>query len=321
MADLDTHIESFLAYALTERGLSPHTVAAYRVDIQQFCMVAMQRGARQAEDLIEGHVLAYIAQLTEKNAATNTICRRLGAIHSFAKYLVIDGVRKDDFMSGIEGRKRPKRLPRPLSLTKVKQLLNQPDPGEPRSLRDKALCELLYATGLRVSELTGLTIDDLDLEGGLVKCYGKGRKERMVPVGKVACEYMALYLEQRKHIVQAGANAKVNPAGRRNSRKAPPTVEEARSPFLFPNRRGEEMPREEVRRILKLYAEKANLDENVTPHVLRHSFATHLLSHGADLRTVQELMGHKQITTTEVYTQVTNERLRDVYKKAHPRAK
>ena len=321
MADLQTHIEGFLSYALTERGLSPHTVVAYRTDLNQFMMVAMQRGARAAEDLIESHVLAYIAQLTEKGAATNTICRRMGAIHSFAKYLVIDGVRKDDFMAGIEGRKRPKRLPRPLSLAKVKQLLNQPDPTDARSLRDKALCELLYATGLRVSELTGLTIDDLDLDGGLVKCYGKGRKERFVPVGKVACEYLALYLAQRKAIVQGVPGSRAVYLGRRNGHDAPPTVEEARSPFLFPNRRGEEMPRGEVRRLLKVYAEKANLEENVTPHVLRHSFATHLLSHGADLRTVQELMGHKQITTTEVYTQVTNERLKDVYRKAHPRAK
>src|SRR5579871_2553866 len=241
MADLQTHIESFLSYALTERGLSPNTVAAYRVDINQFCMVAMQRGAREAEDLIEPHVLAYIAQLTEQGEATNTICRRLGAIHSFAKFLVIDGVRKDDFMAGIEGRKRPKRLPRPLSLPKVKQLLNQPDPANPRSLRDKALCELLYATGLRVAELTGLTVDDLDLEGGLVKCYGKGRKERMVPVGKVACDYLALYLEQRKTIAQSPSRATAQPVRRRSARNSLPTVEEARSPFLFPNRRGEEM--------------------------------------------------------------------------------
>src|SRR5579871_6516223 len=202
MADLQTHIESFLLYLVAERGLSPNTASAYHIDLEQFAMVAMQRGARSAEDLLEAHVLAYIAQLKEKGAAENSIARKMGAVHSFAKYLVIDNARKDDFMAGIEGRKRPKRLPRAISVTKVKQLLSQPNPADPRSLRDKALCELLYATGLRVGELVRLTIDDLDLEGATVRCYGKGRKERIVPVGKIACDYLALYLEQRKAMVK-----------------------------------------------------------------------------------------------------------------------
>jgi integrase/recombinase XerD len=286
----------------------------------------MGRGARQVEDFIETHVLAWIAQLMEQGAAESSIARKLGALHTFAKYLVIEGVRKDDFMAGIPGRKRPKRLPRTLSVTKVKRLLNQPDPSDPRSLRDKAVCELLYATGLRVSELCALAIDDLDLEGHTVRCFGKGRKERIVPVGQVACDYVALYLQQRKRIVQAGGQTtgaitrKV--AGKRlRTRERGPTPEEAASPFLFPNRRGGIITRAEIRRIVRSTAEKADLQERVSPHVLRHSFATHLLAHGADLRTIQEMLGHSQITTTEIYTQVSNERLKDVYRKSHPRAR
>ncbi len=323
MTELETAMDRFLAYIESERGLSPHTVAAYRGDLLQFSMTALQRGARCAEDLLESHVLAFVAQLDERGAAANSVCRKLGALHSFAKYLVIDGIRKDDFMAGIEGRKRPRRLPRTLSATKVRQLLAQPDPARPRSLRDKALCELLYATGIRVSELTGLTLDDVDLEGGTLKCYGKGRKERVAPVGRVACEYVALYLEQRAVVAQGGGQlpATHRRVGRPRSADLPPSMEEARSPFLFPSRKGTRMDRAEARRIVLHAAESANLEEHVTPHVLRHSFASHLLAGGADLRTIQEMLGHAQITTTEIYTHVTNDRLKEVYRNAHPRAK
>jgi integrase/recombinase XerD len=328
MPDIQTHLERFLTYILAERGLALNTARGYRVDIEQFVLVAMQRGARQVEDFLESHVLAWIAQLVAQGASESSIARKMGALHSFAKYLVIDGVRKDDFMAGIPGRKRPRRLPRTLSMAKVKRLLSQPDPADPRSLRDKAVCEMLYATGLRVSELCALTIDDLDLEGHVVRCYGKGRKERLVPVGKVACDYVALYLEQRKQIVRAaaaGEGAAVGgPAGRLRrprGRNQGPTMEEARSPYLFPNRRGGMSSRGQIRKIVVDNAARANLEERVSPHVLRHSFATHLLARGADLRTIQELLGHTQITTTEIYTQVSNERLKEVYRKAHPRAK
>lgn len=325
MSDLQTHIDRFLVYVDAERGMSPNTVMAYKTDMEQFALTALQRGVRTAEELLESHVLAYIAQLQERGISENSIARKVGTVHTFAKYLVVEGVRKDDFMAGMEGRKRTRRLPHTLSVAKVKRLLNQPDPANPRSLRDKAVCEMLYATGLRVSELTGLTIDDLDLAGMTVRCFGKGRKERIVPVGKVACDYIALYLEQRKLIVAQSARAEpaATPA-KRPTRKAaqqmPPTLEEARSPFLFPGSDGGRIVRNEIRRIVKAYAEQANLEENVTPHVLRHSFASHLLAHGADLRTIQELLGHSAITTTEIYTHVTNDRLKDIYRKAHPRA-
>jgi integrase/recombinase XerD len=326
MADLQTHLDGFLLFLTAERGLSPHTATNYRGDLEQFFVIAMQRGARGGEDLIEPYVLAFVAHCKERGLSESTIARKLGAIHSFAKYLVIDGVRKDDFASGIEGRKRPRRLPRALSISKVRQMLNQADPNEPRSLRDKAMCELLYATGIRVSELTALTLDDLDLDGGLLHCFGKGRKERYVPIGKVAVEYVGLYLEQRRAFVKSveapGVTRTSAPAvQKRRAISAPQTIEEARSPVLFPDWDGATMDRGKASKIVKAYAERAQLEEKVTPHVLRHSFATHLLAQGADLRTIQELLGHSQISATEIYTHVTNERLKEVYRKAHPRAK
>ena len=327
MSDLQTRLDGFLLFLTAERGLSEHTAVNYKCDLEQFFLVAMQRGARAAEELIEPHILAFIASCKERGLSESSIARKLGAIHSFAKYLVIDGVRKDDFASGIEGRKRPRRLPRALSVQKVKQMLNQADPHEPRSLRDKAMCELLYATGIRVSELTALTLDDLDLEGGLLRCFGKGRKERYVPIGSVAMDYLKLYLEQRLAFVKTEESgrsvARARPARdvKRRSNSAPQTPEEAASPLLFPDWNGKPMHRGKASRIVKAFAARAQLEEKVTPHVLRHSFATHLLAQGADLRTIQELLGHAQISATEIYTHVTNERLKDVYRKSHPRAK
>lgn len=323
MSFLPDEIERFLKYLVQERGLSPNTAASYKVDLEQFALSAMQRGARNGEDLLESHVLSWLAQLLEQGLCEATLARKLTALHTFAKYLVIEEIRKDDFMSGIEGRKRPKRLPRALSVAKVKRLLNQPDPADPRALRDKALFELLYASGLRVSELTGLSIDDLDFDSHTVRCLGKGRKERIVPVGKVACEYLTLYLEQRKALVntaKAGGTVPRHGSGKRGRGPRPMTLEEARSPLMFPSRKGSTLARAEVYTLMQKYAVQAHLEEKVSPHMLRHSFATHLLARGADIRVIQELLGHSQITTTEVYTHVTNERLKDIYKKSHPRA-
>lgn len=320
MSNLSEHIERWQNYLTHERGLSPHTIHNYRYDLEKFLLIALQRGARDAEDLLESHVLAFLGVYKDKGSADNTMARLIVSLHSFAIYLVIDDVRKDDFMAGVPGWKRPRKIPRTLSQAKVRRLLSQPDPAEPRSLRDKALCEMLYATGLRVSEMAALTIDDVDLEGGLVRCFGKGRKERLVPMGRVACDYVALYLKQRRAIVDSVVPAPLAPKGRKRMPREM-TLEEARSPFVFPSPRGGEIPRGAISKIVKRYAQQADLEEIVTPHVLRHSFATHLLAQGADLRSIQEMLGHSQITSTEIYTHVSTERLKEVYKKAHPRGK
>ena len=200
MSNFTTQIEHFEAYLRTERGLAENTVLGYVTDLKQFVLFAMQSGARKGEDLIEARVMAWIAHLDAKGLSSGSVSRKITSLHAFAKYLVIDDIRKDDFMGGIEGRRRTSKLPRVLSLPKMKRLLNQPDPSDPRSLRDKALCELLYASGLRVSEMANLKVDDVDMEDGSLRCFGKGSKERMVPAGKVSLEYVALYLQQRKAV-------------------------------------------------------------------------------------------------------------------------
>jgi len=323
MPELDIHLEGFLVYLTAERGLSQHTVLNYRGDLEQFFLVAMQRGARIAEELVEPHVLAFIAHSKARGLSESSIARKLGAIHSFAKFLVVDGIRKDDFAGGIEGRKRPRRLPRALSIPRVKQMLDQPNAEEPRSLRDKAMCELLYATGIRVSELTSLKLEDIDLSRGLLHCFGKGRKERYVPIGKVAVDCLSHYLAERaEHCGSEGTNrTRAGKIRRRRAASAPQTPEETRSPLLFPDWTGKRMDRGKASEIVRAFAIRAQLSEKVTPHVLRHSFATHLLAKGADLRTIQELLGHAQISATEIYTHVTNDRLKDVYRGAHPRAR
>ena len=314
MLNLMDHIEGFLTYIVTERGLSKNTQAAYRVDLEQFALSAMQRGARHAEDLTPAHVMAFTAHLTDLGMAENSIARRLGAVHSFARYLVIAEVRTDDFMAAIDGRKRARKLPKPLTETGTEMLITAAaDRAETSlaALRDCAMIELLYASGLRISELTGLKCTDVDFEGGTVKCFGKGSKERMVPVGKLALAAIRRWLDLREGAARAGVTT-----GKYGINAA-----EASSPLLFPNRMGEPIDRSVVRQMLQRAATRAGLSPDISPHRLRHSFATHLLAHGADLRVVQEMLGHAQITTTEIYTRVTNERLKQVYRAAHPRSR
>ncbi len=310
MQTLLDHIEAFLIYIVTERGLSKNTAAAYKTDLEQFALSAMQRSARHAEHLAAAHVMAFTAQLTDVGLAQNSIARRLGAVHSFARYLVIAEVRKDDFMAGIDGRHRAKKLPKPLTERGTEALLTcsmeRAETGL-KHLRDYAMIELLYASGLRISELTGLKIQDIDFERGTVKCSGKGNKERMVPVGQMAISALQRYLQLRAEA--AGITL------------ASVSKHEASSNLVFPNSKGEPIDRSVVRQMLRGAAMRAGLSPDISPHRLRHSFATHLLSHGADLRVVQEMLGHAQITTTEIYTMVTNERLKQVYRAAHPRAK
>ncbi len=319
MAEIQEHLESFLSYLQAERGVSPHTISAYRIDLEQFAMLALQRGARTAEELSETLAYSWIARLQNEKAADNTIARKVTALRSFAKYLVMDETRTDDFMYGIEGRKRPRNLPHTLSSSKVRRLLDSIGQNGPHGFRDKALCEMLYATGLRVSELTSLRIDDLDLKAASLKCFGKGRKERIVPVAASTCALIGMYLAQRAKFVQS--ILMIVPGRKpRISKRVSLTLAEAGSKYLFPASNGDQMTRQQARLLLKSCAKNANLSDNISPHVLRHSFASHLLANGADLRVIQELLGHKKVTTTEIYTHVTNEQLRNVYKASHPRA-
>ncbi len=303
-----SQIESFLDYELTERGHSSNTVASYRIDLYQLCSFAMGHGLKSSEELTRTHAEGFITYLVGQRLSEATIARKAAAMHSFARYLQAMELRSDDFMAMVPSRKRPKRLPHPLSEARMKALLEFGESDTAEKIRNRALCELLYASGLRVSELCNLRVESLDMHGRTVRCVGKGSKERIVPMGEVACEWLHRYLTVARKPSKPSRAAK-------NAMRST-----AISPFLFPNKRGGQISRAQVRNILVRRAKSAGLPARISPHTLRHSFATHLLNNGADLRVIQEMLGHSKVTTTEIYTQVSRDRLREVYRNAHPRA-
>jgi len=290
-------IADFANHLTAERGLSPNTVAAYRRDLEQFAVFVEREGAR-LDTLAERHVVGFMAQMRRAGQADSSIARKVSAIKMFARFLCAEGALNEDFTETVESRRTAQRLPEPLSIPKVKRFLTAPNERNPRHLRDRALFELLYATGLRVSELVNLRLTDIDLERGFVRCLGKGSKERIVPVGQVACVCVARYLADRARKTGRGSA----------------------SPYLFPGRCGAALTRQRVWRLVQSGALRTGIEQRVTPHTLRHSFATHLLGRGADLRAIQEMLGHARLTTTQIYTRVDMERLKRIYRAAHPRA-
>jgi integrase/recombinase XerD len=243
-------------------------------------------------------ILGYLNNLQTKGRAVSTISRNLAAIKSFYQYLVRERYLEKDPAAHLESPKLEKKLPKILTITEVEELLKQPNTFLPTGLRDKAMLELLYATGIRVSELISLNISDINLDMGYIKCYGKGAKERIVPLGSIAAKCVQDYINKGR----------------------PKLVRTYEEPALFVNHHGNRLTRQGFWKIIKKYAQEANINKEITPHTLRHSFATHLLENGADLRSVQEMLGHADISTTQIYTHVTKNRLKEVYDKAHPRA-
>jgi integrase/recombinase XerD len=301
---MDEHIGHFLNFMSVEKGASGNTVAAYRNDLQQFDgYIASLRGngkPRDWERTERDLIVDYLLSLRRKNYAEATVARKVAAIKSFFQYLQAEGTIRGNPAESLESPRVGRSLPKPLSVTEVDELLEQPmKRNTPEGKRDRAMLELLYATGLRVTELVSLEVDDVNMSGPYVRCMGKGSKERTIPIHEQAAAAVAEYLnEGRAALVK---NRKEN--------------------ALFVNRRGERLTRQGFWLILKQYAKEANISTTVTPHTLRHSFATHMLRGGAPLRNVQELLGHANISTTQVYTQVANEHVRQVYEKAHPRAR
>lgn len=297
-------IEEFLTSLEVEKGYSENTRVAYKNDLGQF--LEFLKG--QAEPRVDGwsevrkdHLLAYILHLkTVREYASTTVARKVAAIKSFFHFLVAEGFITDDPTATLDSPRVRKYLPRAISQEDVEQLLEAASQKDtPRGLRDRAILELLYATGMRVSELVAMNVGDMDLASASVRCFGKGGKERVIPIYERAVEAAEAYLSKgRVHLL------------RDSEEKA-----------LFLNQRGQRLTRQGLWLIVKGYVKEAGLTVQVTPHTLRHSFATHMLRGGADLRNVQELLGHANIATTQVYTQVSNERLREVYDEAHPRAK
>lgn len=298
-------IENFLNYLKVEKGFSENTEMAYRNDLNQLVTFMEQEAAKHGSvpswaDFGRQGMLSFILDLKEKTLAATTIARRVAAAKSFFAFLKDEGKVSDNPIRDVPSPKIGKSLPKPVSIGQVRQLLEQPAKLDtPEAKRDKAMLELLYASGMRVSELVSLDIGDVDIQGGYVRCFGKGHKERMIPIYPQAAQSVKEYIEQ------------VHPQIARSP------VEKA----LFLNLRGDRLTRQGFWQILKGYAKSAGLEADVTPHTLRHSFATHMLNGGADLRSVQELLGHANISTTQVYTHLTSEHVRRTYEKAHPRAK
>ncbi len=301
---METNIREFLDYLIAEKGCSDNTVSAYRNDLAQFYEYVAQPDRIQLEgwgSVTRECLINYILYLKEREYASATVARKVAAIKSFCHFLLRTGIIADDPAADLDSPKVKKRLPQTLSPEDVDRLLAVPVQGgeSPKSLRDRALLEVLYATGMRVSELARLTVDDVDLNAGTVRCVGKGDKERVMPLYPEAVDAVQAYVEHGRPELLG-------------------TDIEQRALFLNP--RGEQLTRQGLWLIIKRYAKELGIADRVTPHTLRHSFATHMLNGGAGLREVQKLLGHANISTTQVYTHVSRDRLHEVYDAAHPRA-
>ncbi len=291
-------VNEFIRYLSVERGLSPNTCSSYQRDLLSLHQFLTRRNLSFSA-AAKGDLLAYLVNLQRSGKATATISRQLAALRTFYRFLLNEGLVSTDPCESLDTPKIEQRLPKILSVEEVDLLLEQPKLYQPAGLRDKAMLEVLYATGLRVSELVNLSVTQVNLELGFVRCFGKGSKERIVPIGQAAVKYIKEYL----------------------ARGRPKLVKiDSATDTLFVNQHGKPLTRQGFWKLLKTYAGTAKISKTITPHTLRHSFATHLLENGADLRSVQEMLGHADIATTQIYTHLTRSRLKEVYSKAHPRA-
>lgn len=292
-------MQLFLEYLTVELGLSANTRQAYERDLRLFCKTLGFKNSDALVNVSREQITGYMTQLKEKGLAAATIARKLAAIKAFYRFMTAEGYMDANPAEVVEAGTKGIKLPRVLSEDEVVRLLNQPDITTAEGFRDRTMLEVLYATGMRVSELINLTLERVDLNMKYIIAFGKGSKERIVPLGSVAAEFLQHYLEKvRPKLTHAGRNTNI----------------------VFLAFGGHELTRQRFWQIIRAYGRKANINKALTPHILRHSFATHLLDNGADLRSVQELLGHSDISTTQIYTHLTNKRLRDIYAKAHPRA-
>lgn len=300
--ELPTEAEEFLGWMASERGRSANTLAAYRRDLSGYAgWLAAHADTLAGVD--RATLDRFVQERRASGAAPSSVARQLAAIRMLHRFMVEEGARGDDPSADVEGVRVPAGIPHPLSEEQVTALLEAVTGVDPVSLRDRALLEFLYATGARISEACGLSLADLDRDHRVVRLFGKGSKERVVPFGRTAAAAMDEWLQQgREHLEPARW-------ARRGDQEA-----------VFLNTRGARLSRQAAWAVVRKYGDRTGLSEQLSPHVLRHSCATHLLDHGADLRIVQEMLGHASISTTQVYTKVSQERLWQVYRQAHPRA-
>src|SRR5580700_454407 len=294
-------VASFMNYIKVEKGLAANTLVAYELDLRKFEEFAGKRRL-SLEALGRDHVVDFLGDLYRQGLDSRTVARNQVSLRNFFRFAVAEGALSADPTLNMESPKARRTLPTYLRMEDVDRLLNQPDPATPQGLRDRAILEVLYSTGLRVSELVHLKISDMDMRMGCLRCIGKGDKERLVPVGRRALAAVQTYLGKSRPLL----------LGKRPAGNA--------VPWLFINRFGNRLSRIAIWRLLTAYGRRAGIRARLSPHKLRHSFATHLLERGADLRSVQLMLGHADISTTQIYTHVMQERLKQVYKAHHPRA-
>lgn len=292
-------LQSFIRFLSVERGLSKNTLESYERDLQQFVNYLERQGITAWKETSKANIVGFLSQLKLLGRATATLSRNLVSIRAFYQYLVRERLVDADPSLFIEAPKPEKKLPKVLSVEEVGKLLDAPHLELVSGVRDKAMLELLYATGIRVSELISMNVDDVQLQLGFIRCMGKGNKERNIPLSSIAIRCLSAYIHKdRKKLLKKSAD------------------EEA----LFIGHLGTRMTRQGFWKILKRYANEMKIESEITPHALRHSFAAHLIENGADLRSVQEMLGHSDISSTQLYVQVTKLKMKDVYNRAHPRA-
>jgi integrase/recombinase XerC len=299
---MEEALAEFLRHLALEKNASAYTVKSYREDLTQALEFFRDKAgvrAKEPRQVSTRHVRAYLAWLHELKYSKATIARRMAAVRSWFRFLCRQGTVDGNPADGLRGPRQDKNLPHFLSEEALSRLLETPPSGTPLGLRDRAILETLYSAGLRVGELTGLNVEDVDLDSGLATVRGKGKRERLAPLGKPALAALKRWLQWREEVAK---------------KKFRPT------PAVFLNKNGSRLTSRSVGRLLEKYLALAGLDPRASPHTLRHSFATHLLDRGADIRSVQELLGHRSLGTTQIYTHVTTNRLKESYHKAHPRA-
>jgi integrase/recombinase XerD len=293
------YLEQFIRYLTEEKGLSRNTLESYRRDLSQFLEFAHQRDIMMPDQIRKTHIALFLGEMRLIGRASSTITRMTVSLRSFCQYLVREGIIQQDPSIHMEAPKAEKRLPQVMSVGEVEQLLDAPDKRTAQGRRDRAMLELLYATGIRVSELISVNVDDVRLDLKFLRCASNSGKERIIPITGVTVKRIGEYVQDgRTHLVR----------------------ERTEEMALFVNQLGTRLTRQGFWKIIKKYAREAGIEADITPHTLRHSFAAHLLENGADLRSVQEMLGHADISTTQIYTRISKKNMKDVYEAHHPRA-
>lgn len=295
---MDQFLDSFLSYLAVEKGLSKNTIESYGRDLRKFIRFVNKSGDSSIKDVKYSQILDFLAFLKENGFSSTTIVRSVVSIKQFFKYLQFDKALAQDPTKHITTPRMKKSIPKIISLDEVEKILSAPDESTPEGIRDSAMLEVLYATGVRVSELINLKLNDVNFELGFALAYGKGSKERVIPMGEKALNRLKNYICASRPLL----------------------LKERESKALFVTRRGGGMTRQGFWKLIKSYSAKSGLSKKISPHIIRHSFATHLLERGADLRAIQIMLGHSDISTTQIYTHVETERLKEVHKQYHPRS-